>query len=169
MPRYYALNTAVNLCVWDPNPRERNNKESEMTKGLGTPFASTHDGIAHPKKETYGPAAQCVVDVLKEEYFEGKEGLDFLDIAVPFYLVKAGRELFAPAKAEEVQLPSDGPKNKGMGETSPEVLANNMSKALDQDRQPSSSVAEFFTPNVESSNAAEQSERGKNQGELRVT
>lgn len=99
MPRYYALDTAVKLCVWDPQAASTSNTDNydgERTTANLAGGSLKNNGIAHTdKKGTSGPALGYIVDDLTEEYFEGHEGVGFVAPGMPFYLVKAGKELFA--------------------------------------------------------------------------
>jgi hypothetical protein len=72
MPTYGIHDTTVKLYVWDPHqPAEQ--------VGRTTPI---------------DPACGRAGEPLKEEYFNGQEGVDFLGYDIPFFLVNAGRELF---------------------------------------------------------------------------
>ena len=103
MPRYHAIDTAIKLSVWDPRaPKSKTQRDRDHTtssSSIGCAFSRLNGSILHQNKrkdeEKSGPATGCVIDDLKEEYFEGHEGVDFLGPGTPFYLVKAGRELFA--------------------------------------------------------------------------
>lgn len=167
MPRYHALDTAISLCVWDPQVDP--NSEADGNERSDTPAADFLTNITkklellRPKqKETSGPAIGYVVDNLKEDYFEGHEGVDFLDPAMPFYLVKAGKELFGPAEDDTASQPSPVPKDVTPTKAASTVLANDS-----EDTRPSSQVSaaditlssidtEFFTPKRDSFSTPEQ-------------
>lgn len=76
MPTYHIHDTAVKLYVWDPHQSSSN---VEIEQSGSAPL---------------DPACGRNVELLKEEYFQGQEGVDFLGCDMPFYLVNAGRDLF---------------------------------------------------------------------------
>ena len=118
MPRYHALDTAIKLCVWDPSAEEATSKKSDVISAdQAVSTISTSNGVfCHKTKETHGPASGYVVDDLKEEYFEGDEGVNFLDSDMPFYLVKAGSQLFHRTEVEEMPQSSMDTKDKNLTE-----------------------------------------------------
>jgi hypothetical protein len=72
---------------------------------LGSSFSSQYPAqlqSSPPKKKekfrsfhsAKDPALGYTADVLKEEYFDGHEGVDFLGDDMPFFLVNAGKDLF---------------------------------------------------------------------------
>jgi hypothetical protein len=75
MPTYHVHSTTIKLYVWDPL------QPPKVTKNQETPYASD-------------VACRHDVEPLKEEYFEGQEGVDFLGSSMPFFLINAGRDLF---------------------------------------------------------------------------
>ena len=113
MPRYHALDTGIKLCVWDPTatPKLETGKghdRSAPPSSISAAFSRLNSSSLPTSKrkieEKSGPAIGYVVDDLNEEYFQGHEGVDFLAPGMPFYLVKAGNELFAGGG--EVAVPS---------------------------------------------------------------
>lgn len=98
MPRYHALDTAVKLCVWDPEAASSSSTEKDNGVRTTASLAAgslKNNGLAYAEKATSGPAHGYFVDDLTEHYFEGHEGVDFVAPGMPFYLVSAGKELFA--------------------------------------------------------------------------
>ena len=160
MPKYHALDTSVKLCVWDPNAMPQLKTEDQ---GHSTPSSSISaafsrlNGSLLPKskgknEEKFGPAIGYIVDDLDEEYFEGHEGVDFLAPGMPFYLVKAGRELFA-GKEEDAVLHSTRDFKGATLTTLPSMALPkdiydpaSLSQLSDTDTNLSSIGAEFFTP-----------------------
>ena len=108
MPRYHTADTGIKLCVWDP--QQPNIVKTEPDQQENTHPPSGHDAVVNchgarwsKKEEKSGPAMGHIVDDLKEEYFAEHEGLDFLGFDMPFYLVMAGKELFATQTTDEDQ------------------------------------------------------------------
>jgi hypothetical protein len=95
MPTYHIHDTTVQLHVWDPlQPLEDLNTEEPAW-----PYPSN-------------AARQRDAELLKEEYFEGQEGVDFLGSSMPFFLINAGRDLFyttrqTPGDIAETDAPED--------------------------------------------------------------
>jgi hypothetical protein len=174
MPRYHALDTGIKLCVWDPHAAPK--LKTQEDKDHSTPPSSISDAFSRingsllPKskrkgEEKSGPAIGYVVDDLEEEYFEGHEGVDFVAPGMPFYLVGAGRELFAPR--EEETCNSFGGFTGAILTTTPSTtLAKNIdeptnsSQLFDANTDLSSIGAEFFTPGEGSFTASKQAEDG---------
>lgn len=175
MPRYHALNTAVNLCVWDPQPDS--DSKADGSEGMDSATADSLAAIMKkyapppPKqKDKSGPATGYVVQYLREEYFEGKEGVDFLGPAMPYYLVKAGKELFNSAEEDEVTTPSPALKDLTPAKAASTVLAKEVEdtpRSAADTTLSSRGDAEFFTPEARSFNTPEQrkpEEPDKHQG-----
>jgi hypothetical protein len=108
LPTYHALDTTVKLCICDPQ-QERSSIPSEAIGDgsfeLGSSFSSQYPAqlqSSPPKKKekfrsfhsAKDQALGYTADVLKEEYFDGHEGVDFLGDDMPFFLVNAGKDLF---------------------------------------------------------------------------
>jgi hypothetical protein len=103
MPRYHCLDTEVQLCTWNPllcqsafldssNPATRistrvSHSTSSSSSGIQKD-ASTFNGEIPP----YDRSRSCKVEKLTEEYFKGREGLDFLGCDAPFFLIHAGND-----------------------------------------------------------------------------
>ena len=68
MPKYHSLETAIKLSISSPQ---------------------------RTRLPTNGPAARYLSEDLKEQYFEGQEGVDFLGNCMPFFLIRAGQDLNA--------------------------------------------------------------------------
>jgi hypothetical protein len=84
MPKYHSLETAIKLSISRPQTT---------------------------RLPTNGPAAGYLSEDLKEQYFEGQEGVDFLGNCMPFFLTRAGQDLNAsqhqPAhRDDQSDLPS---------------------------------------------------------------
>jgi hypothetical protein len=174
MPRYHALDTAIELCVWDrQTPGSKADGNDGHSTSTTTDFASMlkDHGLEHPKKkEAYGPAAGHFVDILKEEYFEDQEGVDFLGPAMPFYLVKAGKELFRSLEKDE-DLSSSAAREENPTQISSTALANDTedtrpsSQPSSADNTLSSIDTEFLSPKRESFSTPELGEPDKLPGE----
>lgn len=174
MPRYHALDTAVKLCVWDPQAAPSSNIENDEAEDPTTAqnaaavFKNKNRLLRPKKREQSGPAIGYIVDYLKEEYFEGQGGVDFLAPGMPFYLVKAGRELFAVA--EEAPRPSYPPKGATPTTTSSTALAietgdtHPLSQTSNADIKISSPATEFVATSGESFTAPEQGGSSDQQG-----
>lgn len=105
MPRYNCLDTEVQLFTWIPSvsaPTSRNcgysKKQTQAyTKG---PASSPGSVISSNKPNNRGEVVQydtdkyCEAIRLSEEYFNGHKGVDLLDWDMPFYLIRAGRDLW---------------------------------------------------------------------------
>jgi hypothetical protein len=173
MPRYYALDTAIKLSVWDPQTGP--DLKLDNDRGGGKSNASVaaasmkHNGILRPNKiEGTGPAIGYVIDDLKEEYFEGHEGIDFVAPGMPFFLVKAGRELFAADEKEDDagRQSSRGAKGATLTTAPATVLSNDIPNPAQSSRTSFSSFqAESLMPNGGSFIAPEQDESSKDTGE----
>jgi hypothetical protein len=100
MPRYHCRDTEVQLCTWDPLSRQSvldssspapqtpaNHSNSTSTSDFRTQKdASAFNGGLPP----HDLARSHRVKRLAEEYFKGREGLDFLGCDAPFFLIHAG-------------------------------------------------------------------------------
>jgi hypothetical protein len=110
MPRYASRNTEVQLCVWDPSSQLPTTASSSHSNQLASfnsrntaKSASTFDKGASEitvQSTSDDPAYPCEVIKLKEGYFKDHEGVDFLGVGMmPFYLVRAGSNLFSTTKS----------------------------------------------------------------------
>jgi len=115
MPRYTACQTAVSLCIWDPeqsSPPSTNtiasNTEDQSTipggiatipEGMSITEYLTDVKSTQSRQHTTGLAAGFVSENLGEEYFWGQDGVNFLSSA-PFFTVRAGKDLFTCPQAE---------------------------------------------------------------------
>jgi hypothetical protein len=76
MPTYHIHGTTVKLYVWDPH---QSPSKVEVSQIASTPLDAAYGRDVEP---------------LKEEYFQGHEGVEFLGSDMPFFLVQAGKDLF---------------------------------------------------------------------------
>jgi hypothetical protein len=179
MPRYHALGTAIKLCVWNPDSKPAPNSKAEIdgienisSTSTSAVFAKNHGLLPHKKRETSGPAIGCFVDDLKEEYFGEHEGVDFLASGIPFYLVKAGKELFIVEKPpqEDGRRPFHGLKEETLTTPSAAVLVTGAentgpsSQVSVTDTTLSSIDTEFFNPNGASFTIPQQAEASEQLG-----
>ena len=183
MPRYHPLDTAVNLYIWDPQqtssssdpvPMEENtpNSNGQQRKLPAVPF-SIFGGIPAPSESAFtDPAFGQDADVVKEEYFEGQEGVDFLGLDMPFFLANAGTDLFKSRRNFSTKLISKEAVNdvsipyQNDGEsTLPPLLSSvpaykieapeDGTHDVDADSSLSDLSSSFFTPEIQSSPAPE--------------
>ena len=95
MPTYHIHDTTVKLYVWDPLHPVEDSRTQEALWPYPSDAARRYD-----------------VEPLQEEYFDGQEGVDFLGSSTPFFLIKAGRDLFyeshqTSGDITETELPKD--------------------------------------------------------------
>jgi hypothetical protein len=103
MPRYHSLNTGIGIAVWDP-------LRSSLTAD------SQVGDLSRPKTtslHTQGPAAGHLVEHLKEECFDGHDGVHFLAGCMPFFLVRAGQDLFERQQPNHLQDSPQNPRTSG--------------------------------------------------------
>ena len=160
MPKYHALDTGIKLCVWDPNAtpqlKTEDQDHSTSSSSISAAFSRLNGSLLPESKrkneEKFGPAIGYVVDDLDEEYFEGHEGIDFLAPGIPFYLIKAGKELFARTEEDAVRHSARGFKGATLTTLPSTALpkniynSNSLSQLSDTDTNLSSIGAEYFTP-----------------------
>jgi hypothetical protein len=160
MPKYHALDTGIKLCVWDPNATPKLKTEdqdhSTSSSSISAAFSRLNDSLFPKSKrkneENFGPAIGYVVDDLDEEYFEGHEGVDFLAPGMPFYLIKAGKELFAGREEDAARHSARGFKGATLTPLPSTALPKDiydptsLSQLSDTDTNLSSIGAEYFTP-----------------------
>jgi hypothetical protein len=112
MPTYQCLDTEVQLCTWTPLLRYLTASSATNTripqslniKGLvpGTNPGDRKDSwVNEVQGNSDDPAWPWKVTRLNEEYFKGHEGLDFLGMDMPFYLIHARGDLYS----ERTSLP----------------------------------------------------------------
>jgi hypothetical protein len=103
MPRYHTLGSAVVLCSWDPAFKaEKDYNRNELSNSSSKPSTAAHQAALPPKStrlHTDGPAAGYLTEDIREEYFDGQEGVDFISNCMPFFLIHAGADLFAPPQS----------------------------------------------------------------------
>lgn len=81
---------------------------------------------------TYGPAAGYTAEEIREEYFEGQEGVDFIGSCMPFFLVHAGADLFPPPRtAIDAQLICQRTPGVTKDQVEPRSIASNGSLSVD--------------------------------------
>lgn len=123
MPRYHSLATSIKLGVWDPaaippNAEAKLNDSEACANPQNQPLTTRLEEL-RPKKTNlhfHGPAAGYLVEDLKEEYFDGEEGVNFLGGCMPFFLVRAGRDLLGIPQA--LQKPYYGQRSSGPSDDS---------------------------------------------------
>ena len=174
MPRYYALDTAIKLSIWDPQAcsgLKFDNDRGSGTSNASVATSSTKHKILPRRNKIAeaGPATGYIVDDLKEEYFKGNEGLDFVAPGMPFYLVKAGRELFAVDVGENDAGRQFSPYAEGVKQTTipATVLGNNILEPAQSSQTKLCNIkTEFFTRSEGSFAASKQGESSTELGKL---
>lgn len=100
MPTYHIHDTTVKLYVWDPLHPVEDPKTQEPLWPYPSDAARRYD-----------------VEPLREEYFEGQEGVDFLGSSTPFFLIKAGRDLFYESRQTSGDITeAEPPEDRGTAE-----------------------------------------------------
>ncbi|KAE9375529.1 hypothetical protein N431DRAFT_463611 [Stipitochalara longipes BDJ] len=89
MPTYHIYDTSVKLYVWDPHQTPRRAIEEK-----------TNNNAVFPIDPAYGRD----IEPLKEEYFDGHEGIDFLGSDMPFFLCRSGEDLFYKARKDSANM-----------------------------------------------------------------
>lgn len=100
MPRYHCLDTEVQLSTWDPLSR-RLVLDSSSPTSLAPARHSNSTSISDFRTQkdasafnggipSHDHARSHKMKRLTEEYFKGREGLDFLGCDAPFFLIHAG-------------------------------------------------------------------------------
>lgn len=100
MPRYHCLDTEVQLCTWDPLSRRsvlHSSSPTPQTPARHPNPISISDLRTQKDGSAFNggiPPHDCArshkVKRLTEEYFKGREGLDFLGCDSPFFLIHVG-------------------------------------------------------------------------------
>jgi len=103
MPRYHCRDTEVQLCTWEPLSRQPvldssspapQTSASHSNSTSTSDFRTQKDALAfNGGLPPYDLARSHRVKRLAEEYFKGREGLDFLGCDAPFFLIHAGNNL----------------------------------------------------------------------------
>jgi hypothetical protein len=113
MPRYHCLNTEVQIYTWDPSKHDTlvldSSHPAKATPATDSYSASSSRSgiisgasIAHEPTPQFDPAWPFKVNRLKEEFFRGWEGLDFLGRDIPFFLIQVGG-----GDASSAEIPTD--------------------------------------------------------------
>lgn len=97
MPRYHALDSAIVLSTWDPSIKAVDDPDVvHACKNQTKPSAAQMKALRpiSSNLHTDGPSVGYLAQDLKEEYFDGQKGVDFLGDCMPFFLIHAGGDLF---------------------------------------------------------------------------
>lgn len=109
MPRYNCLDTEVQVCMWDPPGHDALVLDSSHPATAINSYSTSGSGskivpgasIPHKANTRYEPAQSYKLNTLKEEFFTGCEGLDFLGCGIPFFLIQAGKKDLSSLEAPQ--------------------------------------------------------------------
>lgn len=108
MPKYHAFDTSVSLCVWDPESTA-SSASSQRHLAYDTNSAvpasdpmSTSKNKTISSRKSFDPANGDMITKLAEDWFDEYEGMQIIgtSLPMPFYLVRAGKDIFKTEQAE---------------------------------------------------------------------
>lgn len=174
MPTYQCLDTEVQLCTWTPLLRYSTASKAANTEMAPSIVTKARVPVASPRvkkdslvNEALGNAGDSIgplkVTKLNEEYFRGHNGLDFLGMDMPFYLIHAGGDLYREITSltGRAALQDQSPPERAAHQKAPltsigsglSQVRSYIFRSMQNTLNPSPMPREGFSPHVDDLNA----------------